>query len=103
MKKVFLTAAIIASLGIVSASAAPIQMPIPTQQTQEQFVKIEVTALPEAVTAAVAKGYEGSTIKEAFQNKEAKLYKVVITTSDAKEETAVYNEKGEVQKDQPAK
>lgn len=98
MKRAFLTTAIIASMAIATVATAQTQIIISTEQTAEDFVKIETTALPEAVTAAVAKEYEGSTIKEAFEKKEAKLYKVVITVSEGKEETVIYNEKGEAQK-----
>lgn len=98
MKKVFLTAAVIASLGIASVSATPILSLIQMEQSVEAYVKIEASALPEAVKTAVAKEYEGSTIKEAFEDKEAKLYKVTVTAADAKEVTVIYNEKGEAQK-----
>lgn len=101
MKKVFLTAAVIASMAIASASITPVQAQTTTstEQTVEQFVKIELTALPDAVKEVINKEFQGSTIKEAFENKEAKLYKVVITLSDEKEQTVLYNEKGEAQKE----
>lgn len=98
MKKIFLTTAIIASLGLGSALTAQSKMVISTDTTEQviqEFTKIEISALPEVVVKAVAKDYEGSTIKEAFENKEAKLYKVVITVNE-KDLTVVYDEKGEV-------
>ena len=33
---------------------------------QDDFVKIEVKELPQAVQDAIAKSYEGSTVKEAY-------------------------------------
>lgn len=100
MKKAFLTVAIIATMAIASTSAVSAQEPTqaPTEQSANEFAKIEASALPEAVTAAVVKEYEGSTIKEASGNKEAKLYQVVITTSNGSDVTVIYNENGEAQK-----
>lgn len=100
MKRVFLTVAVIATMAIASSSAVSAQEPVQTttEQPADQFATIEVSALPEAVTVAVAKEYEGSTIKEAFENKEAKLYKVVVVATDATETTVIYNENGEAQK-----
>lgn len=99
MKKLMLTIAFFATVGFTSLAIAQTSSVNPTHQTQteDKFVKIEVSALPEAVTAAIAKEYEGATVKEAFQDKEAGLYKVVITVSEKEEKTVVYNEKGEVQ------
>lgn len=100
MKKIFLTTAIIASFGLGSVMAAQSRMAISadsTEQVIQEFTKIEISALPEIVVKAVARDYEGATIKEAFENKEAKLYKMVIIV-DEKELTVVYNENGEIQK-----
>lgn len=102
MKKVILTAAIIASLGLVSVTSSQAQMPVSTEQTADAFVKIETAALPEAVTTVAAKEYEGSKIKEAFEDKDAKLFKVVLTLASNEEKTVIFNEKGEAQKDQVA-
>ena len=47
---------------------------------------------------AIAKSYEGSTVKEAYVAGAdgAKKYKVVLVDKDQKEQTVVLNEKGEV-------
>ena len=65
---------------------------------QDDFVKIEVKELPQAVQDAIAKSYEGSTVKEAYVAGAdgAKKYKVVLVDKDQKEQTVVLNEKGEV-------
>lgn len=53
--------------------------------------------LPEAVAQAVAKNYEGATIKEAYvaEKESGKVYKVILTTKDSQEVTVLMNEKGE--------
>ena len=53
---------------------------------------------PQAVQDAIAKSYEGSTVKEAYVAGAdgAKKYKVVLVDKDQKEQTVVLNEKGEV-------
>jgi hypothetical protein len=50
------------------------------------------------VQDAIAKSYEGSTVKEAYVAGAdgAKKYKVVLVDKDQKEQTVVLNEKGEV-------
>lgn len=103
MKKLLLAAAFVAAMGVATLSTTEVMAKSSQSQVvvseEVEFVKIEVSALPEAVTAAVAKTYEGATVKEAFENKEAKLYKVVITVSEDKEVTEIYNEAGELQKE----
>ena len=46
---------------------------------------------------AVAKNYEGATIKEAYvaEKESGKVYKVILTTEDSQEVTVLMNEKGE--------
>lgn len=99
MKKLILTVAFFAAMGFTTLSIAQTVNVHPTEvtQTEDKFVKIEVSALPEAVTAAIQKSFEGATVKEAFQDSEAKLYKVVITVSETEEKTVIYKENGEVQ------
>ena len=60
-------------------------------------IKIDVKELPEAVAQAVAKNYEGATIKEAYvaEKESGKVYKVILTTKDSQEVTVLMNEKGE--------
>ena len=68
-----------------------------TQAPQDEYTKIEVKDLPEAVTQAITKSYEAATIKEAYvaEKETGKVYKVIITTKDAQEVTVLLNEKGE--------
>lgn len=48
-------------------------------KAQKEYVKIETSKLPEAVTAAVAKDFKTSTISEAFKAKD-NTYKLILTT-----------------------
>ena len=68
-----------------------------TQAPQDEYTKVEVKDLPEAVAQAIAKSYEGATIKEAYvaEKETGKVYKVILTTKDAQEVTVLLNEKGE--------
>lgn len=49
---------------------------------------------------ALAKSYEGASIKEAYvaAKETGKVYKVIITTQDAQKMTILMNEKGEEMK-----
>ena len=53
--------------------------------------------LPAEVMNALAKSYEGASIKEAYvaARETGKVYKVILTTKDAQEVTVLMNEKGE--------
>lgn len=67
------------------------------QAPQDEFTKIDAKELPDAVMSALAKSYEGGTIKEAYvaAKETGKVYKVIITTKEAQEVTVLMNEKGE--------
>lgn len=99
MKKVLLALALVMGLGtsVVFAQEAQPATVETAQASQDEFTKIEVKDLPEAVTEALAKSYEGATIKEASvaEKESGKVYKIVITTTDSKEVTVMMNEKGE--------
>ena len=97
MKKIVLMVAVVACVAFASqgVQASAVQVSV---VMQDDFVKIEVKELPQAVQDAIAKSYEGSTVKEAYVAGAdgAKKYKVVLVDKDQKEQTVVLNEKGEV-------
>jgi uncharacterized membrane protein YkoI len=86
MKKLGLT---FAAIGLFFATAAQAQDVEATTTTSvvtetavqtDDFKKVEVSELPEAVTAAIAKDFEGATTKEAYvKEKEGNLiYKIKL-------------------------
>ena len=99
MKKVLVAVALVMGLGssvafaqeVINTTSVEMQAQVP----QDEFTKIDVKELPEAV--AVAKNYEGATIKEAYvaEKESGKVYKVILTTKDSQEVTVLMNEKGE--------
>lgn len=99
MKKIVLMVAVVACVAFVSqgVQASTVQVSVENVM-QDDFVKIEVKELPQAVQDAIAKSYEGSTVKDAYVAGAdgAKKYKVVLVDKDQKEQTVVLNEKGEV-------
>lgn len=102
MKKVLVAVALVMGLGSSVAFAQVVKDSTATeavaQDPKDEYTKIEVKDLPEVVTLAIAKTYEGSSIKEAFvaEKESGKVYKVIVTTKDAEDVTALMNEKGEV-------
>lgn len=100
MKKVLVAVALVMGLGssvafaqeVINTTSVEMQAQVP----QDEFTKIDVKELPEAVQA-VAKNYEGATIKEAYvaEKESGKVYKVILTTKDSQEVTVLMNEKGE--------
>lgn len=98
MKKIVLMVAVVACVAFASQGVqATVQVSVENVM-QDDFVKIEVKELPQAVQDAITKSYEGSTVKEAYVAGAdgAKKYKVVLVDKDQKEQTVVLNEKGEV-------
>ena len=105
MKKVLVALAMVLGLGSSVAFAhvaSGIQSIGQTQQDpQDEFTKVEVKDLPQAVMNALAKDYEGAVIKEAFISKKetGKIYKIVLTITkedqSTEEVTVLLNEKGE--------
>ena len=93
MKKLLVAVALVLGLGSSVAFAQEVSntpaVETQTQAPQDEYTKIEVKDLPEAVTQAIAKSYEDATIKEAYVDK------VILTTKDAQEVTVLLNEKGE--------
>ena len=94
MKKIVLMVAVVACVAFASQS---VQASVENVM-QDDFVKIELKELPQAVLDAIAKSYEGCAVKEAYvaETDEAKKYKIVLVDKDQKEQTIVLNEQGEV-------
>lgn len=100
MKKVLIAVALIAAFGFSAVNA---QDPTNEPQTQtttvkDSFKEMKTEELPQAVKDAVAKQYEGKTIKSAYV-KEAdgvKTYKVTLADAEGKTSDVLFNENGEV-------
>ena len=94
MKKIVLMVAVVACVAFASqgVQASTVQVSVENVM-QDDFVKIEVKELPQAVQDAITKSYEGSTVKEAYVAGAdgAKKYKVVLVDKDQKEQTVVLN------------
>ncbi len=101
MKKVLVAVALVMGLGSSVAFAQEVSdtttVVTNTQAPQDEFTKIDVKELPEAVVQAIAKKYEGAAITEAYtaEKESGKIYKVVLTTEDVQVLTVLMNEKGE--------
>ena len=99
MKKVLVVMAMAMSVGCMSAIAAEtsINSAICCQSTQDEYTKIEVSAIPDVVKKAVEEAYPGQTIKEASEAEKdgAKTYKLVLVSAEETESTVIFNEKGE--------
>ena len=66
MKKIALMVAVLAGVAFASqgVQAATVQVSVENVM-QDDFVKIEVKELPQAVQDAITKSYEGRTVQEA--------------------------------------
>lgn len=88
MKKVMIlsAAALMLSLAMPQfAEATNVQNATTMIQVQEvQYSEITVADLPEAVTATIAKDYEGYTTDKVFLGDDG-TYKVAVTKADVKE------------------
>ena len=99
MKKVLVAVALVMGLGSSVAFAQEVEnsTAVEAQAPQDEFTKIDAKKLPDAVMNALAKSYEGASIKEVYSaDKETgKIYKVILTTKDSQEVTVLLDEKGE--------
>lgn len=101
MKKVLVAVALVMGLGSSVAFAQKVinttSVEMQVQAPQDEYTKIDPKDLPEAVTQALVKNYEGAFIKEAYvaEKESGKVYKVILTTKDSQEVTVLLNEKGE--------
>ena len=99
MKKVLVAVACLMSVGSFSAFASETSVDsvmVVSEVAQDDFVKVEVKDLPEAVTQAVEKAYPDYTVKEAFvaEKEDGKQYKVTLVLEE-EEVTALFKENGE--------
>lgn len=84
MKKLFFVVALaFGSLTVFAQDADQAQVDNATEvvAAQDDFSAIEISELPEAVAAAVAKSYPTATISKAYVN-EAKQYKLEVALED---------------------
>lgn len=101
MKKVFIAAALFVAFGFNAAYAdttVASDNQVEVMAQDDQFEAIEVDSLPQAVKDAVAKNYEGQTIKAAYVKdaEGVKTYKVTLANAENKTSDILFNEKGEV-------
>ena len=109
MKKLLVALAMIMGMGTSFVFAqVPVETPAVEQTPQDpkdEFTKVEVKDLPQAVVDALGKNYPGAIIKEAFvsEKETGKIYKVtlIVTKEDqsTEEMTVLLNEKGETAKE----
>ncbi|MBA6315387.1 hypothetical protein [Cellulophaga baltica] len=87
---VFATALAIGSLGTITATeTTPIfHDGIMEGIFAQDFSEIKIEALPEEITAVLAKNFPGASISQAFVNEEAE-YKLIVT-SETGEEMELY-------------
>ena len=105
MKKVLVALAMIMGLGTSVAFASVSGDTLAVEQTlqtpQDEFTKVAAKELPTPVINALAKDYEGASIKEAFvsERETGKVYKVIVTVikedQSTEDVTVLLNEKGE--------
>lgn len=100
MKKFFIAVALITAFGVSAVSAQNPTAP-QTQTTttaKDSFKEMKTEDLPQAVKDAVAKQYEGKTIKSASVKEAAgvKTFKVTLADAEGKTSEVLFNEKGEV-------
>ena len=96
LRLVFAAAALVFTAGTMSAQEAPVSAEGTTTEESvavQSYEAIEVSALPEAVTAAVAKDFEGAEVSEAYKDR-GDNYKLVITAGE-ESKTVYANAAGE--------
>ena len=100
MKKLFVAVALVIGLGTSMALANNVwtnnlvETLIPT----DDYTQIELKYVPQAITDAVAKNYEGNSIKEAYVKTAedgTKTYKIILMDGEETESVVLFNEKGE--------
>ena len=99
MKKLFVAVALVMGLGtsVVLANNAWSNN-VETVVPNDDYTQIELKHVPQAITDAVAKNYEGNSIKEAYVKTAedgTKTYKIILMDGEETETTVLFNEKGE--------
>jgi hypothetical protein len=99
MKKLFVAAALVMSLGTSVVLADNVKCnKTESVCVADEFVVIELKDVPQAVQDAVAKNYEGSSIKEAHAKTAEdgkKTYKLILVDGNQAESIILFNDKGE--------
>ena len=99
MKKLFVAVALMMALGtsVVLANNAWTSN-VETIAPNDDYTQIELKHVPQAITDAVAKNYEGNSIKEAYVKTAedgTKTYKIILMDGEETESVVLFNEKGE--------
>ena len=99
MKKLFVAVALVMGLGTSVALASNVcANNVETVISTDEYVQIELKLVPQAITDAVAKNYEGNTIKEAHVKTAedgTKTYKIILIDGEDTETIVLFNDKGE--------
>ena len=99
MKKLFVAVALMMGLGTSVALASNVYTNnVETVIPADDYIQIELKYVPQAITDAVAKNYEGNSIKEAYVKTAedgTKTYKIILMDGEETETTVLFNEKGE--------
>ena len=99
MKKLFVAVALMMTLGTSVALAGNAWTNnVETVVPNDDYTQIELKHVPQAITDAVAKNYEGNSIKEAYVKTAedgTKTYKIILMDGEETETTVLFNEKGE--------
>ncbi len=96
LRLVVAAAAFVFTAGTISAQEAPAMAEEAVTEavaTVQGYEAIEISALPEAITAVVGKDFEGATISEAYKDA-SDNYKLVITAGE-ESKTVYANAAGE--------
>ena len=99
MKKLFVAVALVMGLGtsVVLANNTWTSN-VETIAPNDDYTQIELKHVPQAITGAVAKNYEGNSIKEAYVKTAedgTKTYKIILMDGEETESVVLFNEKGE--------
>ena len=99
MKKLFVAVALVMGLGTSVALASNVcANNVETVIPADDYIQIELKYVPQAITDAVAKNYEGNSIKEAYVKTAedgTKTYKIILMDGEETESVVLFNEKGE--------
>ena len=99
MKKLFVAVALVMGLGTsVTWAGNTWTCNVETVAPNDDYTQIELKHVPQAITDAVAKNYEGNSIKEAYVKTAedgTKTYKIILMDGEETESVVLFNEKGE--------
>lgn len=102
MKKVLVTLAMILGVSTFATFAQEVSQPVTENATettvqQDEFVKMDPSALPQTLLEKLATTYEGASVKEAYvkETEGKKIFKLILVTTDEKEMEVILDENGE--------